>query len=163
MENPDIAQIRNFRRLGQATATGGQPTQHQLALLAHSGVEVVINLGLANAEYSLADEKGDVESLGLTYVHIPVLFQERTSADLDQFIETLSRHHDRTLFIHCAQNKRVSAFMALYRILHLGWPRDRAMADLYQVWRPDTVWRRFIAAEIARRSTHHRVGPLLRQ
>jgi len=52
-----LQQIINWRYLSENLATGGQPTELQLAAVASEGYEVVINLGLANKEYSLADEK----------------------------------------------------------------------------------------------------------
>jgi hypothetical protein len=52
-----LQQIINWRYLSENLATGGQPSELQLAAVASEGYDVVINLGLANKDYSLADEK----------------------------------------------------------------------------------------------------------
>jgi hypothetical protein len=54
----------------------------------------------------------------------------------------------RRLFIHCIANMRVSAFMALYRIHRLGWPRDEALGFVDVPAFPP-VWQAFIAEMLA--------------
>jgi hypothetical protein len=41
---------------------------------------------------------------------------------------------------------RVSAFMSAYGREHLGWSAARADEHLAEVWQPDEVWSRFLAA-----------------
>jgi hypothetical protein len=50
----------------------------------------------------------------------------------------------KRVFVHCAANKRVSVFMALYRQLRQGWSPDSVMPDVLDVWEPDTLWRQFM-------------------
>jgi hypothetical protein len=57
---------------------------------------------------------------------------------------------ERRTFVHCAANKRVSAFVYLYRVLHQGVPEEQARNDMLAVWHPDEVWSRFIAEQIGR-------------
>jgi hypothetical protein len=52
--------------------------------------------------------------------------------------------------VHCAANKRVSAFVYLYRVLHEGVPEEEARKDLHAIWQPDEVWSRFIAEQMGR-------------
>lgn len=144
MDNIVLQEIKNWRSLSDNLATGGQPTEPQLAAFATTGFQVVINLGLLNKEYSLADEKGFVESLGLDYVHIPVEWEAPTRADLESFIAAMNKLKGKKLFVHCAANKRVSVFVALYRILEQGTSREDAMAGVLDVWEPNEVWSRFI-------------------
>ena len=51
---------------------------------------------------------------------------------------------DRPVFVHCAANKRVSAFVFLYRVLHQRVSRFEAERDLHAIWQPDEVWSQFI-------------------
>jgi hypothetical protein len=44
-------------------------------------VRYVINLGLHSHEKALPDEAATVDSLGMTYVHIPVDFQNPTERE----------------------------------------------------------------------------------
>jgi hypothetical protein len=62
-----LRDIINFRRLSDHLITGGQPTEAQLALAAEAGVEVVINLGRLDPAYALADERGTIAALDMTY------------------------------------------------------------------------------------------------
>jgi hypothetical protein len=47
---------------------------------------------------------------------------------------------------------RASVFLALYRILQLGWPQDAAMAQVRDIWEPDVVWAAFIKQALANRA-----------
>jgi uncharacterized protein (TIGR01244 family) len=136
--------IYNYRRLTEEIATAGQPSEEELAAVARVGFEVVVNLALHDAEYSLPDERQTVESLGLSYVHIPVVWERPLSSDLERFFKAMDKLAGRKLFIHCAANKRVSVFMALYRQLRQGWSAEAVMPDVLAIWEPDDVWRRFL-------------------
>ena len=139
-----LAGIYNYRRLTDRLATAGQPTEAELAALAQAGYEVVVNLALHDTEYSLPDERRTVEAFGMRYVHIPVGWTHPQRSDLERFFKVMEELPDKRVFVHCAANKRVSAFIALHRILRLGWERDAAFAEMHAVWEPDTVWTRFL-------------------
>lgn len=77
-----VIDIDNFRAIDATLTTSGQPTEDQLRAVADEGYEVVINLALHNhPRYSLPDEAGLVESLGMTYIHIPVQFEAPGEAE----------------------------------------------------------------------------------
>jgi protein tyrosine phosphatase (PTP) superfamily phosphohydrolase (DUF442 family) len=135
--------IYNYRRLSEEIATAGQPSEEELAAVAHAGFEVVVNLALHDAEYSLPEECRTVESLGMRYVHIPVVWERPLRSDLERFFELMDELSDKRVFVHCAANKRVSVFMALYRQRRQGWSADAVMPDVLAIWEPDDVWRRF--------------------
>jgi len=139
-----LAGIYNYRRLAERLATAGQPTEAELVAVAQAGYAVVVNLALHDAEYSLPDERRTVEALGMRYVHIPVAWTHPLRSDLERFFDVMDELADLRVFVHCAANKRVSAFIALHRILHLGWERDAAFAEMHAVWEPDAVWTRFL-------------------
>lgn len=140
-----LTELYNYRRLSDAIVTAGQPTVEQFAIVAQQGVEVVINLGLADADYALPDERGLVQSLGLVYEPIPVQWEQPKVEDFEQFADCMRRHEHQKRLVHCAANKRVSAFMALYRILEGGWPVKLAMEELEAVWDPNPIWQNFMA------------------
>ncbi len=128
MDEKALLGIYNYLRLTDLIATAGRPSEEELAAVARAGFEVVVNLALHDAEYSLPDERRTVESLGLSYVHIPVAWERPLRSDLERFFEVMDKLASRKLFIHCAANKRVSVFMALYRQLRQDWtltPRGR--------------------------------------
>lgn len=151
MTTARIEDARNFRRVDETLLTSGQPDEAQLAAAGQAGVEVVINLALHDdPRYSLADERGTVEGLGMTYRHIPVQFGAPSESDLMAFFAAMDEAQGRHVLVHCAANYRVTAFLGLYRRLRQGWPVDRAFELMGTVWTPDSVWDSFIGAMLSK-------------
>ncbi len=144
MNEAALERIYNYRRLSDRIATAGQPTEAELATVAEAGFEVVVNLALHDAEYSLSDERKTVESLDMRYIHIPVAWERPARDDLENFFKIMDELADKRVFVHCAANKRVSVFMALYRERRQGWRPDATMPDVLAIWEPDAVWRQFM-------------------
>ena len=144
MSEQELVGITNYVRLSEQVGTAGQPTREQLAAVARAGYEVVVNLATLDSEEAVPDEQDVVEALGLEYVHIPVVWERPTRADLDEFFQAMERYKDRKVFVHCIANARVSAFMALYRVLRLGWPLEMALADVHRLWVPNETWQGFM-------------------
>jgi protein tyrosine phosphatase (PTP) superfamily phosphohydrolase (DUF442 family) len=147
-----LTDIKSFLRIDERLGTAGQPTEAQLGDVAAAGYAAVVNLGLLDPKYCLPDEAGVVASLGLEYRHIPVRFDAPAVEDFRAFVATMDAWSGEKVFVHCAANFRVSAFVALYGELRLGWPRARADALARTLWQPNDVWRAFIArcrAEVA--------------
>ena len=146
-----VSEIYNYRAAAPDLATSGQPREEQLAAIAEAGYDVVINLALHDdPRYSLKDERSSVQRLGLEYVHIPVKFAAPTASDLNKFFDAMDRYKQRRVWVHCAANMRVTAFVGLYRRLRDGWPEERAFALLREIWQPDEVWSEFIASQLAK-------------
>jgi len=146
MMDHELSAIRNYRAVDELLATSGQPSAAELAAMAAAGFKTVINLALHDdPRYSLPDEAGTVRSLGMGYVHIPVQFSAPTEADLLAFFEAMDEHRGEKVWVHCAANKRVTAFLGLYRVIKEGWPRQRAFQLMHELWQPDDVWAAFIA------------------
>jgi len=87
----------------------------------------------------------------MAYVHIPVDFKAPTSQDFRAFCRVTEAFEDRPLFVHCAANMRVSAFVFLYRVLRKGVAPAEAELDLHTIWQPDQVWSRFIQDQLGTR------------
>lgn len=143
--------IYNFLSLSEKLATSGQPLEEELEYISKTGYEVVINLALSDADYSLADEEGSVTKLGMEYIHIPVIWQSPTSDDLDKFFAVMEKYKNKKLFVHCAANMRVSSFVALYRVIKEGWNYSDAVNDVYKIWKPNDIWSDFIRSELLRK------------
>lgn len=143
--------IYNFLNLSAKLATSGQPLEEELEYISNAGFEVVINLALSDADYSLADEEGSVTKLGMEYIHIPVIWQSPTSDDLDKFFDVMEKYKNKKLFVHCAANMRVSSFVALYRVIKEGWDYSDAVNDVYKIWNPNDIWSDFIRSELLRK------------
>src|SRR5258706_5693691 len=115
-----LSDIYNFRAIGDRLGTAGQPTVGQFGLVREAGFEAVINLALPTSDNALAQEGSIVTGLGMSYVHIPVNFEAPTAADFRAFCRVMDAFEGRRVFVHCAVNKRVSAFVFLHRVLHEG-------------------------------------------
>ena len=139
-----IEDIAAYLKLTDQIATSGQPNETQFADIAQAGYQLVINLALTGKEYSLPDEAGTVRSLGMEYIHIPVIWNRPTRQNLDDFFAAMDANKDKNVFVHCAANMRVSAFIALYRIKRLGWQAEDAFQYMLKIWRPEGVWAAFI-------------------
>jgi len=145
----DIGAIYAYRQASDDIATSGQPREHHFPAIAAAGYTTVINLGLHDDKrYALADEPGTVQRLGMTYVHVPVQFGKPSASDLLSFMDAMQRHSGEKVWVHCAANMRVTAFLGLYRVLRQGWDAPRAFELMNSVWKPDPVWEAFIAAQL---------------
>ncbi len=139
-----IEDIRNFAPVSADLATGGQPSEQQVRELSAAGFEVIVNLGLLDPRYCLADEAGLAASLGVEYHHIPVDFNAPRAGDLDTFFDVMDGARARKVFVHCAANYRVSSFVALYGQARLGWSASEADAHVRRIWQPNETWTAFI-------------------
>jgi len=148
--NNTIQSIYNYLQLSENIATGGQPTKEQIKAIADAGFELVVNLALATSDNAILDEGILVRASGMDYIHIPVVWEQPTAADLASFLQVMDQHKNRQIFVHCAANMRVSVFMALYRVLRQNLPLDAAMMDVREIWEPNEVWDRFIRQNIGR-------------
>ncbi len=103
--------ILNFVQIRERLATAGQPTIEQFSAIKNAGYDLVINLALPSSEGAVPSEREIVEALGMKYIHIPVDWDNPTIADFNQFSTVMQAHSDQSIFVHCAKNMRVSAFV----------------------------------------------------
>jgi uncharacterized protein (TIGR01244 family) len=152
MNSNTVESIAAYVPLSELLATAGQPSEAQLGSVAAAGFKVVINLALHDdPTYSLKDEAATVEALGLQYVHIPVQFSSPQLSDLAAFLSAMEQAGKSKVLVHCRHNKRVPVFVALHRILKLGWNRSAALSAMREVWQPDETWEKFIAQALVQR------------
>jgi protein tyrosine phosphatase (PTP) superfamily phosphohydrolase (DUF442 family) len=141
-----VEDIYNVVRVNDFLITGGQPTEDQIRDAAAEGVTTVINLATIHPRYSLDDEGRLVESLGMTYHHIPVNWDKPTEADFAAFEAAFQPLTQKKTLVHCAANFRVTAFYSLFAQKHLGWSEAQAEAFRGQVWEGSDypVWESYI-------------------
>jgi uncharacterized protein (TIGR01244 family) len=150
-----IADIYNYLPIDEKLATSGQPSVDELEAVARDGVEVVINLALHDdPRYSLPDETGAISALGMTYIHIPVLFDAPKEEDLLAFFAAMDEHAGRKTLVHCAANKRVTAFVGLYRLMRQGRDVESAFEPMQKIWEPNPVWAAFIESMMKKHAAH---------
>ena len=143
MGDPD--RIYNWHRLDEKITTSGQPSEDELQAIRALGVTHIVNLGLHSHEKALRDEAGSASALGMTYIHIPVDFDNPTEGDFGWFCLTMAELQDSPVHVHCIANYRVAAFLYRYRRDILGVDEAEARRSMEQVWKPTGVWAAFIA------------------
>jgi len=135
----------NFLKISDDLTTSGQPTEQQIRLMKEAGYQTVINLAPRSVlENSLQTERALLASLEMAYIHIPVDFRNPTQGNFDQFVSSMQAHSGDKVWVHCAANARVSAFVYKYRCLVLGENKQVAEVDLKKIWEPWGVWKAFI-------------------
>jgi uncharacterized protein (TIGR01244 family) len=138
--------IYNYRRVDDQISTGGQPNEEQLRAAAAEGFKTVINLATINPRYSLEDEAGLVQSLGMTYHHIPVEWEDPQESDFAAFEAVVQGLPEGKTLIHCAANFRVTAFYSLYAMKHLDWSEAQADEFRASIWEDSDypIWEKFV-------------------
>ncbi len=152
-----LQQIHNYVRVSDRLATSGQMTYEQIEDIALAGFEVVVNLAPAREErngregYLMAEQ-------GITYVNIPVDWEEPKLRDLDMFFAVMNANRDRKVYVHCFANMRASAFTYLYRTLNRDEDESEARADMAVIWDPASLpqWGEFVEAARARAARRSR-------
>ena len=80
----------------------------------------------------------------MEYIHIPVAWENPLIDDAKDFFKIMELNVKKKLFVHCVANKRVSAFMYLYRQIYDGISNEEAKKDLHKIWIPNQIWQTFI-------------------
>lgn len=139
-----VETIRNFLAIDDRLGSAGQPSEDELREVAAAGYAAVVNLGLLDPRYCLADEAGLVASLGLRYRHIPVSFDAPDVEHFRAFVAAMDAEKNAKVLVHCAANYRVSSFLAVYGEMRMGWTREQADAHARSLWPLNDVWTEFL-------------------
>jgi protein tyrosine phosphatase (PTP) superfamily phosphohydrolase (DUF442 family) len=144
-EKTGLENIRAFLQITERLATSGQIDYDQIETIRDAGYEVVVNLAPARKERN-GEEGFRITEEGMTYVQIPVSWEEPSLRDLRLFFDVLEANQDRKVYVHCFANMRVSVFVYLYRTLRLGESDEKARVDLAKIWDPasEKQWESFI-------------------
>jgi len=141
--------VINFFQITDTIGTGGQPSVSQLYDIAQNGYDVVINLATHNSENAIENEGSIVASLGMTYIHIPVPFEAPTREHLRKFFGFMNGLSEEKVFVHCAVNARVSAFVFKYLTMERKMQAEKATTPLLAQWLPqmNLIWKNFLSIE----------------
>lgn len=124
--------------------SSGQLSERDIRRLPALGVEVVVNLALPTSSNALPGEAERVSGEGLAYVQIPVEWERPKPEQFAQFVGVLEAFRGCKVWVHCALNMRVSAFIYLYRRRVLSECEEAAAFPMREVWTPDATWQAFI-------------------
>ena len=150
-----MKEIYNFLYYNDKLSSSGMPTEAQVKSIAEADVHLVINLAPHDAPHAIPEEEKVVKSFGMEYINIPVNWGTPTRDGLNLFMDEMDANADKKVHVHCEANFRASAFIAMYRILKLGWKEEDAFEVMHKIWDEDAypVWKMFIEDAIKRSST----------
>ena len=141
--------LLNFCQIAKNVGTAGQPTVVQLSDIAKAGYSTVVNLAMHDSDNAIPEDGNIVTSLGMTYIHMPVPFDAPTVDHVRKFFGIMDALGQESVFVHCAVNARVSAFMHQYLTLRKGVSSAQATSPMLQKWLPemDDNWKSIMALE----------------
>ena len=145
MQSKDLSKVFNYHDIEDLFTTSGQPNAYQLKLIAENGYDAVINLAPKSMlEGSVISEAEILTAKNVKYIHIPVNFNQPKKEDFLEFVKSLKENKDKKIWIHCAANMRVSAFVYKYRRDILKLEDSEIIEDMNLIWSPNHVWSSFL-------------------
>ncbi len=144
MTNDKINQITNFLVINENLFTAGMPSAEQLPAFQYEDIDLVINLAIEDSPSATLNEKEILNSIGISYQNIPVVWENPKFSDLTQFFSIMDENNSKKLFIHCVLNMRVSAFVFLYSVIQRQIDPEIAILNLRKIWEPNDIWQTFI-------------------
>ena len=145
LQSSNLKKIFNYYKVPDLFETSGQPNNKQLISIANGGYEAVINLAPnTTIEGRIINEEGILKSNNITYIHIPVDFNNPLDEDFNKFVAALEQNKYKKIWVHCAANMRVSAFVFKYRRDVLGLSPKNIEKDLEAIWVPNKTWSSFL-------------------
>lgn len=145
----NLTNVINWRRLNNKITLSGQPSEEQLVEIKNLGVTHIINLGPHHNKGALEDEAKSVAALGMTYVYIPVEFENPTTYNYQAFCDAIESLKNKQIHVHCIYNARVTAFFYRYAKSGRGGSQADAFAMMEGIWRPGNDWADFIDSKEA--------------
>jgi len=140
----------NLIPISKRIDTSAQPSAQQLAGLKQAGYDLVVNLAPPHTPGSIENEGSLVASSGITYINIPVDWNNPQISDFDLFSDILDNAGQRHILVHCQVNRRSSLFTFLYRVAHENADVDQAYENVTSIWSPEPHWLEFANKVIAR-------------
>lgn len=139
-------EIKHFIQLSETFGTSGQPNRDQFKLIAGQGYTSVVNLAMPDSEGAIPEEGSLVTVLGMNYFHLPVPYDAPGVGHLRKFIGIMKSLEPDKVWIHCALNARVSAFMYHYLSKSKGLPEEASKSVFFKYWEPrmEDAWKSFM-------------------
>lgn len=136
--------ILNIIKVNELLYTSGQPTINEFNELKDNGFEVIINL----SSKSIEKEDDIISTLGMSYFHIPVDFDEPEVYQVKLFLNILQSLGSNKVLVHCDKNYRVSAFMYVYHKYILNTPFENIDMSMFDQWTPSFKWQKIMKVSL---------------
>src|ERR671921_2664210 len=123
--------IKNFGQMDERFYRGAEPKgMEDVRALKEIGINTVIDL----QEKPEPAERGEVESLGMRYVNIPMVDKSYPRPEwVAAFLKTVDDPATGKFFVHCAGGRhRTGSMGAVYRFEKYGWNYEQVYAEMKQ-------------------------------
>ncbi len=127
-----IEGIHNAGKINDVLYRGAQPKEQGLAELKKLGISTIVDLRGEGPD-KIRWERGQAESLGMRFVHIPVSgWSPPTDEQVGQFLSLFRSNPPQKIFVHCRfGDDRTGVFVATYRMAMEKWTPEQAMDEMY--------------------------------
>lgn len=126
-----LVKIKNFGQMDDRFFRGAQPKDEaDYKALAALGIKTVIDLTDDPKDY----EKPLVESLGMKYIHIPMIAKKYPTPEATEaFLKTVNDPNTGKFYLHCAGGRhRTGAMGAVYRYEFYNWDFEKVYQEMKQ-------------------------------
>ena len=129
--------IKNFGQMDERFFRGAQPKEKDYKDLAQLGIRTIIDLRDDPEAY----EKRMAESLGMTYINIPMIAKKYPTPEATElFLKTVNDPTTGKFYVHCAGGRHRTGVMgAVYRFKFYNWDfeqvyKEMKKYDFYTSW-----------------------------
>ena len=128
-ESPRV-KIKNFGQMDDRFFRGAQPKERDYKDLAQLGIRTIIDLRDDPEAY----EKRMAESLGMTYINIPMIAKKYPTPEATElFLKTVNDPATGKFFVHCAGGRHRTGVMgAVYRFKFYNWNFEQVYKEMKQ-------------------------------
>jgi protein tyrosine/serine phosphatase len=131
-EKPNIEKmpVRNFHQVEPYLFRGGQPGKEGFHALKGIGIKTVVCLRWGKKV--IAAEKASVESLGMTFISMPLNYWNLPKAEtVENFLGLIDDADKHPVYVHCLHGSdRTGILLAIFRMFRQGWSFSRAYAEM---------------------------------
>ena len=122
--------IKNFGQMDDRFFRGAQPKEKDYKDLAQLGIRTIIDLRDDPEAY----EKRMAESLGMTYINIPMIEKKYPTPEATElFLKTVNDPTTGKFFVHCAGGRHRTGVMgAIYRFKFYNWNFEQVYKEMKQ-------------------------------
>ncbi len=126
-QQTETAPLRSYAVTDQVLLAA-QPQPEDWQRFAAAGYQTVVNI--RSDPERAAVQAANARAAGLRYIHAPWPAYELEPEHLAEFARIVEDPATGKLVFHCRSATRVGLIWMLYRIMHQGWSREQAEAEL---------------------------------
>lgn len=152
------ADLPRFQQVNERLYRSGQPREGSLSRLPQLGINTIINL--RGTSTRTRAEEAEARALGLNYFNIALPNWGRPQdARVARVLAIIAAPESGRVLVHCKDGvDRTGMIVALHRMMHEGWTKDRALAEAERSgMRRIQVWMRDYAEDYGERA--QKLGP----